>query len=455
MIIANREAKQYANPERLAEEYLKQYFKYASRTFPINPFQMLKDEGVVFIIKKFKKLEGLYIPASSETDIPLVAINFNRPIQRQRFTAAHELCHHLRDAHKQTACPTGRKDKVEIFADDFAAALLMPIDELRHQTELRKKPQSNYITFDDVLEIAEYFGVSFQSCLFRIAYHLHAIEGDIEKTALDKRAKKYKPNVHRKKLHLSSLNLYRQLVNSYSDILEFVPTEHSKRIFQSEYIYNDSRMEGLPVSLEEASEIVTDIRNHSQNSPYCNDENEVFLSIAGHYDMYEEIFSSPSENDRLIYKTLFSLNRKLFSYYPDPSFGGSIRQSNTLVQGAKFETVSYLDIPNKLVEEQLTLNEILSKRSQMTLCEYIEEVVSLHHRLTIIHPFGDGNGRTLRAFLNVLLVKESICPIYIKVEDKDEYLQALSLADTENDYSALFECIYKCLLKASMDLTTY
>ena len=46
--------------------------------------------------------------------------------------------------------------------------------------------------FDDALEIADYFGVSFESCVFRLAYKLHAIDGDIEPDELRKRITKYK-----------------------------------------------------------------------------------------------------------------------------------------------------------------------------------------------------------------------------------------------------------------------
>lgn len=96
-------AKQYINYETMAADFLAAYFGDDTIVYPINPFEMLKDSGVEFLFRKFKKLEGVYIPASDETDIPIVAINFERPITRQRFTAAHELCHHFRDRDRQVS----------------------------------------------------------------------------------------------------------------------------------------------------------------------------------------------------------------------------------------------------------------------------------------------------------------------------------------------------------------
>lgn len=120
------EAKQYNDPEKMAAAYLVKYFGNQKIEYPINPFQMLKDEGVLFSLMNFKKLEGVYIPAVSEEDVPAIGINANRPITRQRFSAAHELCHHFRDADKQISCPIGSKNAIERFAEGFAAALLMP-----------------------------------------------------------------------------------------------------------------------------------------------------------------------------------------------------------------------------------------------------------------------------------------------------------------------------------------
>ena len=336
------EARQFNDPEKMAAAYLAAYFGNQKIEYPINPFQMLKDEGILFSLMDFKKLEGVYIPAVSSDDVPMVGINANRPITRQRFSAAHELCHHFRDANTQISCPIGARNTVEKYAEGFAAALLMPISELRAQVNKRKKGNRN-ISMDDVLEIADFFGVSFQACLFRIAYLIHAISGNTEPQELRKRARKYAPEKERKRRHMTYTSLYSDLINSFQEQLAFKPTIHARYVFQNEYIYNDSRMEGLDVTVEQASEIVTDLRLNMQNSEYCSEKNEAYLSVAGHYDMYQEIFAEPVKESLDVYY-LFVLNKLLFSHYPYPEFGGSARQNKTIVLGAKYETVDYPEI---------------------------------------------------------------------------------------------------------------
>ena len=446
------EAKCIDDPEQLAAVYLSRYFGNQRIEYPINPLQMLKDEGVLFSLMDFKKLEGVYIPASRDDDIPIVGINANRPITRQRFTAAHELCHHFRDADREISCPiSGKKNAIESYAEGFAAALLMPINELRNQVRRRQKNGRRYITNDDVLEIADYFGVSFEACLFRIAYRVHAIDGNTEATALKKRAAKYQPEKERKKRHLSYAKLYVGLIDCYREQLSFKPTDFARNLFQTNYIYNDSRMEGLDVTIEQAAEIVTDLRLNMQNSVYSTEENEAYMSIAGHHDMYQDIFAVPVKDSLSVYD-MFPLNKKLFSHYPYPDYGGSTRQNNTLVVGAKFETADYNDIFTELSKIDAEVRDFYNRRAEMPISEYVKHVARIHHWITVVHPFPEGNGRTSRAFMNVQLVRAGIVPIYVKVEDKRNYIKALERADKVKDYEELYEVIFKLILQSYVDL---
>jgi hypothetical protein len=402
MISFKLNVKNYRDAESMAAAYLVAYFGNSKIEYPLSPFKMLKDEGVEFMIRNFNKLEGVYIPAQSQEDISIVGISANRPITRQRFTAAHELCHHFRDADKQVACPIGQENASEYFADAFASALLMPMGELKVKVNEYKDANGN-VSFEDILKIADYFGVSFESCVRRIAYKIHAVEGDIESKVLKNRIRKYQPDKKRKALGMSYENLYSDLIDNYAEQLRFTPNDYARYIFENTYIYNDSRLEGLEVSIEEASEIVTDLRNNLQNSKYCTEENEAYLSVAGHYSMYQDIFLIPVKDSLNIYDS-FKLNKDLFTYYPHPEFGGNPRQNNVVISGAKFEIVDYHDIFNELAKVDKEVKKFFSEKDSMKVSNYIKHVVRIHHRMTVIHPFPEGNGRTTRAFMNVQLV---------------------------------------------------
>lgn len=56
-----------------------------------------------------------------------------------------------------------------------------------------------------------------------------------------------------------------------------------------------------------------------------------------------------------------------------------------------------------------------------------------HFRLTAIHPFSDGNGRTARLLMNLLLIKAGYVPIAVRPEDRKIYLDTLERASLTDD----------------------
>ena len=53
----------------------------------------------------------------------------------------------------------------------------MPTKELNKQID-KITNGKKYIKIEDIINISEYFGVSFESCVYQIAYHLKRINGD-------------------------------------------------------------------------------------------------------------------------------------------------------------------------------------------------------------------------------------------------------------------------------------
>lgn len=56
-------------------------------------------------------------------------------------------------------------------------------------------------------------------------------------------------------------------------------------------------------------------------------------------------------------------------------------------------------------------------------------LAAFHHRFSIIHPFDDGNGRTMRLLVNYALLRRGYVPVVVRTESKKEYLGVLGAAD--------------------------
>ena len=74
-----------------------------------------------------------------------------------------------------------------------------------------------------------------------------------------------------------------------------------------------------------------------------------------------------------------------------------------------------------------------------------EALARVHARFEQIHPFLDGNGRTGRLVLNLLLVRLGYPPAIIFKGDRQRYLAALESAD-QGDHGALAELLARAIL---------
>ena len=79
-----------------------------------------------------------------------------------------------------------------------------------------------------------------------------------------------------------------------------------------------------------------------------------------------------------------------------------------------------------------------------------EAIFDAHFGLTAIHPFSDGNGRTARLFMNLLLLRADYLPIAIGPGERKEYLDALEQGSAEG-HRASFQVFMHRRLDATFD----
>lgn len=70
---------------------------------------------------------------------------------------------------------------------------------------------------------------------------------------------------------------------------------------------------------------------------------------------------------------------------------------------------------------------------------------SAHRRLVDIHPFNDGNGRTARLLMNLILIRGGYPPIAVRVEDRLAYIQALQHAQASGGSESFDALLYERL----------
>ena len=434
-----------------AEKVLKEIKEQKGKiTYPINPFELLKEQQAIITYSDFDKLEGLLLYDKEKT---VVAINMNRPITRQRFTAAHELGHML--LHTETKannflCPiVGKKSDIEKEADSFASYLLMPTNELNRVVDLYQDEEGK-VGLDECLLISEYFGVSFESCVKTICFRIHRFQKELDNDELTKLIRKYRPNSRRKEMFnkTNDLSLLLNAINySYFSIINLNNIIGIK--FIQKLAYYDSRLENLKITQEEVNGIFADLRINGKNSKYCKSENQNIIEVLGNIEMNKYCLETDEELD--IFK-IKKLNKLLYKYTPYPEYTGNYRTDNNMILGGAIQPVSFIEILDKIEELDTTIKAAIKNINKYTIAEYISVIAKIHYELTILHPFNDGNGRTIRALTNWLLRLKGLCPIYIDSNNRDEYLKALRKIDEENNYELLEIVIIKSIIRTMAEL---
>jgi Fic family protein len=79
-----------------------------------------------------------------------------------------------------------------------------------------------------------------------------------------------------------------------------------------------------------------------------------------------------------------------------------------------------------------------------------ETAFTAHRRLVDIHPFNDGNGRTARLLMNLLLLRAGYPPVAVRPEDRSAYLHALQEAQAGHGAEAFDRLLYE-RLDATLD----
>jgi probable adenosine monophosphate-protein transferase HI_0977 len=108
-------------------------------------------------------------------------------------------------------------------------------------------------------------------------------------------------------------------------------------------------------------------------------------------------------------KGLQQIHKYIFDGLYD--FAGKIRDKNISKGGFRFANALYL-------------NEILPKIEQMPENTF-EEIIAKYVEMNIAHPFMEGNGRTMRIWLDLILKKRLNKVINWQFVDKTLYLQAM------------------------------
>ena len=186
-----------------------------------------------------------------------------------------------------------------------------------------------------------------------------------------------------------------------------------------EWTYNSNSIEGNTLSLRETQLILQEgitIRGKSLREHF---------EVINHKKAIDYLYSLVNANYKLRSIDILSLHQLVMRNI-DEEYAGRIRNAGVRITGANFTP------PNANKVSDLLDELIHFVNSNPSGFSAIELATVFHHRLVWIHPFFDGNGRTVRLAMNLLLLRKGFPPAIILKNDRKKYYEALNQANSGN-----------------------
>ncbi|KEI35403.1 filamentation induced by cAMP protein Fic [Francisella sp. W12-1067] len=202
--------------------------------------------------------------------------------------------------------------------------------------------------------------------------------------------------------------LSEEIVTNIHDNLIVDWTYHSNAIEGNTLTVNETKvvLEGITVggkSLREHFEAI----NHKEAILFLED------IVKAHQELSEKMIK---DIHFLILKNIDNTN------------AGKYRNINVKISGAEHIPPSYIHL------NELMFDLIKNYKSWNNL-HPVEQAAKLHSEFVKIHPFIDGNGRTSRLLMNLVLMQYGYPPAILPISKRLRYYNALDKAHVQNDYT--------------------
>lgn len=200
--------------------------------------------------------------------------------------------------------------------------------------------------------------------------------------------------------------------------------ENLREYLLVDWTYNSNAIEGNTLTLQETKIVLEGItvggKSLREHFEVINHKEAVLY--------VEELISNKEPLTEHIIKQLHYLVLKNIR----DRDAGKYREVNVFITGSKHVPPMNSLVPPRMRE----LKDWLPSKDARDL-HPIERAARFHHAFVNIHPFADGNGRTARLLMNLLLIQDGFPITVIKTARRQEYYRALEKASIDKDYTEI------------------
>ncbi|XP_051923744.1 protein adenylyltransferase FICD [Hippocampus zosterae] len=206
-----------------------------------------------------------------------------------------------------------------------------------------------------------------------------------------------------------------------------------RRVMEETYyhhIYHTVAIEGSTLTLSEIRHIIE--TRYAVPGKSLQEQNEAIGVDAAMKYINTTLLS---RTGTMSVSDILEIHRRVLGYV-DPVEGGRLRTNQVFVGH---------HIPPHPQDLQRHMQELVQwlNSDEALQLHPVEYAALAHYKLVYVHPFVDGNGRTSRLLMNLVLMQARYPPITIRKEQRAEYYAALDTAN-EGDVRPFIRFIAKC-----------
>ena len=223
----------------------------------------------------------------------------------------------------------------------------------------------------------------------------------------------------------NSLQEKLDLIDSLKSKLDKLREFDSYRIAQAlelEYTFESNRIEGNTLTLKETDLVINEGLTVSGKSM------REHLEAINHQEAIEYVKDLVQRKVSINERELLVIHNMILRGIM-PEYAGKYRNIQVMIKGSAHMPPQPFLVPKKMEEyfEWYQINR--NKLHPVVLA------AEMHERLVTIHPFVDGNGRTSRLIMNLILLKHGFVIANIKgdYDARMNYYNALELVQTEKE----------------------
>jgi Fic family protein len=200
--------------------------------------------------------------------------------------------------------------------------------------------------------------------------------------------------------------------------------------FHIEYTYESNRIEGNTLSLQETSLVVNEGLTIGSKSM------REHLGAINHAEAVDFIVDLAAKRENFNLRTLLDLHGLVLRGI-DRDNAGKWRTVPVRISGSQHEP------PQPFLLEKLMEDYFLHYLKQAGVMHPVILAAEMHERLVSIHPFIDGNGRTSRLVMNLILLRNGYTIANLKGDNLSRlaYYRALEQVQMNNEPEAFYQLV--------------